>query len=113
MIIYWNKKEFEAFPKDIQDAIREAAIQGGRFEKALCRAGIDGNTSLDILKNEFNYSIKIPDPVKYLEGKGMTVTNLTDEQRTAFIEATKPVRDKWIPKIGKEIYEQATADMAK
>ena len=113
LIIYWNKKEFEAFPKDIQDAIREAAILGGKFEKALCRAGIDGNKSLNILKNEFNYSIKIPDPVKYLESKGMTVTNLTDEQRKAFIQATKPVRDKWIPKIGKGIYEQAKADMAK
>ena len=112
-IIYWNKKQWDAFPKDIQKAIQEAAEEAARFEKALCRAGLDGDKSLNILKNEFNHIMKVPDPVKYLEGKGMTVTFLSDQERQAFIDATKPLYDKWIPKIGKDLYEKAKADMSK
>lgn len=111
VIIYWNKKQFSAFPKDIQKAIREAAVESARFEKALCRAGLDGDKSLNILKNEFNYTMKIPEPVKFMESKGMTVTFLSDDERKAFIEATKSLYDKWVPKIGKDLYEKAKADM--
>ena len=113
LIIYWNKKEWNAFPKDIQKAIREAAAESARFEKALCRAGLDGDVSLNILKNEFNYTMKVPDPVKFMESKGMTVTFLTDENRNAFIEATKSLYEKWVPEIGKDLYEKAKADMGK
>ena len=113
LIIYWNKKEWDAFPKDIQKAIRDAAAESARFEKALCRAGLDGDVSLNILKNEFNYTMKVPDPVKFMESKGMTVTFLTDENRNAFIEATKSLYDKWVPEIGKGLYEKALTDMGK
>lgn len=113
LIVYWNKKQFSAFPKDIQKAIREAAVESARFEKALCRAGLDGDKSLNILKNEFNYTMKVPEPVKFMESKGMTVTFLSDEDRAAFIDATKSLYDKWIPKVGKELYEKAKKDMGK
>jgi len=113
LIIYWNKKEWNAFPKDIQKAIREAAQESGRFEIALCRAGLDGVKSLNILKNEFNHTMKVPEPVKFLESKGMTVSFLTDKERDAFVKATRPVVEKWIPKIGKDLYEKAKADMVK
>ncbi|MBW2036459.1 MAG: DctP family TRAP transporter solute-binding subunit [Deltaproteobacteria bacterium] len=113
VIIYWNKKQWNAFPKEIQKAIREAAQESARFEKALCRAGLDGDKSLNILKKEFNYTMKVPDPVKFLESKGMTVTFLSDKERNAFVEATKPLYKKWIPKIGKDLYEKAKADMSK
>ena len=36
---------------------------------------------------------------------------LSDDERKAFIAATKPVYDKWIPKIGKALHEKAKADM--
>ncbi len=113
VIVYWNKKQFNAFPKDIQKAIREAAVESARFEKALCRSGLDGDKSLNILKNEFNYTMKIPNPVKFMESKGMTVTFLSDKERAAFIEATKSLYEKWIPKIGKDLYEKAKADMGR
>jgi len=113
LIVYWNKKEWDAFPKDIQKALREAAIESGRFETALCRAGLDGQKSLNILKNEFNHTMEFPEPVKTMEGKGMTVTFLSDDDLKGFIKATKPVYDKWIPKIGTELYEKAKADMGK
>jgi len=113
LIIYWNKKEWDAFPNDIQKAIKEAAEESGRFEIALCRAGLDGDKSLNILKNEFNHKMEVPEPVKWLESKGTTVTFLSDEERNAFINATKPLYDKWVPKIGKDLYEKAKADMGK
>ncbi len=113
LIIYWNKKEWDAFPKDIQKAIKEAAEESGRFEIALCRAGLDGTKSIDILKNDFNYTMKVPEPVKFLESKGMTVTFLSDDERKAFIDATKSLYPKWIPKIGEDVYEKAKADMGR
>ena len=113
VIVYWNKKQFNKFPKKIQKAIREAAVESARYEKALCRAGLDGDKSINILKKEFNYTMKVPSPVKFMEGKGMTVTFLSDKDRKAFIDATKSLYDKWIPKVGKALYEKAKADMGK
>ncbi len=113
VVFYWNKKQWYSFPKEIRKAIKEAAEEAGRFEKALCRAGLDGDKSLNILKKEFNYTMKVPQPIKYMESQGMTVTFLTDEERKAFIEATKSLYDKWVPKIGEGLYKKALADMGK
>lgn len=111
LIIYWNKEEWDAFPDDIKKAIKESAELSGRFEKALCRAGLDGDTSLNILKNEFQYDMEVPEPVKFLESKGMTVSFLSEAELKVFQEATKPIYDKWIPKIGEDLYQKALADM--
>ena len=112
VIIYWNKKQWNQFPPDIQKAIKDSAEEAGIFEKALCRAGLDGDKSLNLLKDKFNHTMEVPEPVKFMESKGMTVTFLTDDQRHAFIEATKPLYEKWVPKIGQALYKQAMADMA-
>lgn len=113
VIFYWNKKQWNAFPADIQKIIKESAEEAAIYEKALCRAGLDGQKSLDILKNKFNHNMEVPEPVKWLESNGMTVTFLSDEERNAFIEATKPLYDKWIPKIGQDVYQKALSDMGK
>ena len=67
VVIYWNKKEWDAFPDDIKKIIKESAEISARFEKALCRAGLDGDTSLNILKNEFNFEMEVPEPLTFLE----------------------------------------------
>lgn len=113
LIIYWNKQEWNAFPPDIQKAIMEAAQEAARYEKALSRAGLDGDKSLNILKNEFHYTMEVPDPAKFFQEKGMTVSNVSEEQLKAFKDAVKPVCDKWIPQIGKDVYEKAVADMGR
>ncbi|PJB35426.1 MAG: C4-dicarboxylate ABC transporter, partial [Deltaproteobacteria bacterium CG_4_9_14_3_um_filter_51_14] len=38
---------------------------------------------------------------------------LTDEERNAFIAATKPVFDKWVKELGADLYGKATADLKK
>ena len=113
LIFYWNQRQWKKFPREIQDAIMEAAQEAGRFETALCRAGLDGDTSIHILENEFNHEMAVPDPVKFMEDKGMTVNFLTDEDRRAFMDATRSVYDKWVGKIGRDVYEKAKADMGK
>ena len=113
LIIYWNKEEWEAFPDNIKKGIKEAAELAARFEKAICRAGLDGETSLNILKNEFQYTMEVPDPVKFLESKGMTVSFLAEADLKAFQAATKSIYDTWIPKIGAELYQKALKDMGK
>ncbi|MEZ7196415.1 DctP family TRAP transporter solute-binding subunit [Pseudodesulfovibrio karagichevae] len=112
LIIYWNQQEWNAFPKDIQSAILEAAKEAGRFETALSRAGLDGDKSINILKDEFNYTMEVPDPIAFMKSKGMEIHMLTDEEREAFAQATRPVYDKWIQEIGPEVYEKAKADIA-
>lgn len=113
LIVYWGKREWDKFPADIQKAITEAAKESARFEKALCRAGLEDGESLRILKEEFDYEMAVPDPIAYMEEKGMKVTRLSEEDRKAFEEATRPVYEEWVPKIGKALYETAKADMAK
>jgi tripartite ATP-independent transporter DctP family solute receptor len=112
VIIYWNKKEWDAFPKTIQKEITEAARESAAYEKALCRAGLDGNRSIDILKNRFHTTMAVPDPIKHFKSNGMTVTFLTTDQLNAFKKATRPIYDKWVPKIGRRIYNDAKHDMA-
>ncbi len=112
LIFYWNQKQWKKFPADIQAAILEAAQEAGRFETALCRAGLDGDVSINILKNEFNYDMAVPNPVKFMEEKGMTVNFLTEEDLAAFKAATQSVTEKWVKKIGPKVYEKARADMA-
>lgn len=111
LVIYWGKREWQKFPPDIQKAIREAAVESARFQKALCRAGLDGEISIGILKNEFDYALEIPDPVAFLKEKGVAVGFLSEDQRAVFKSATKPVYDAWISTIGEDIYQKAVADM--
>ncbi len=111
LIFYWNKREWDAFPKNIQNAIRSAALEAGRYEKALSRAGLDGDTSIKILKTEFHEKSKIPDPIAFMKKKKMTVTVLTDAQRTAFQKAVRPVYEKWVPIIGEKLVNTAETDM--
>jgi TRAP-type C4-dicarboxylate transport system substrate-binding protein len=112
LIIYWNQKQWNEFPADIQKAIREAAEASGRFEIALSRAGLDDGESLRILQDEFQYTMEVPNPIEFMESKGMTVTRLSDAQVKAFVEATAPVLARWTEEIGPELVKQARTDMA-
>jgi TRAP-type transport system periplasmic protein len=113
LVIYWNKKQWDAFPPDVQNGVLKAAKEAGRFEISLCRAGLDGRKSLNILKTEFGYQMKVPEPVKFLKSKGMTVNFLTEDQVAAFKKATHSIYDKWVKVIGEDLYKKAKADMAK
>lgn len=67
LIIYWNQKQWNEFPADIQKAIREAAEASGRFEIALSRAGLDEGQSLRLLQEEYQYTMEVPNPIEFME----------------------------------------------
>jgi TRAP-type C4-dicarboxylate transport system substrate-binding protein len=113
LVIYWNKKQWDGFPPDVQEGVMKAAKEAGRFEISLCRSGLDGKKSLNILKTEFGHQMEVPEPVKFLTDKGMTVNFLTEAQVAAFKNATHTIYDKWVTEIGEDLYKKAEADMAK
>lgn len=111
LILYWNKKQWDAFPEDIRRGILEAAGEAGRFETALSRAGLDTGESLRILREEFAFEMEVPAPLAFLRDQGMEVTVPTSEQFHAFREDVQPVYDKWVPRIGRDVVNSALADM--
>jgi TRAP-type C4-dicarboxylate transport system substrate-binding protein len=113
LILYWNKAQFDDFSLEIQKAIKEAAVEAGKFQKALCRAGLDDGNALKILKNDFHYDIEIADPIGYLRSKGMEITEIDSIDRQRFQEVLKPVMESWTKKIGEKFVETARRDMAK
>ncbi|MCX7590050.1 MAG: TRAP transporter substrate-binding protein DctP [Kiritimatiellae bacterium] len=99
LIFFWSLNQWRGFPTEIQTAIVSAAREAARFQKALARAGLDGGTSLKILRKEFGYTNPVKDPLAHLRDKGMVVTVLSAEERRVFFEACRPVYDKWRAKI--------------
>jgi len=71
-----------------------------RWEKAFVRRGLDGDISINILKDKFGETPEISDQIAYVKSKGMEVVDLTEAELNAFKEATKPVLDKWITEVG-------------
>ena len=111
-MIYWNLRQWQAFPVDIQRAIKNAAEESGRFEIALCRAGLDDGTSVKTLAEDFKYEMAVPDPRRHMVSKGMKVSVLSDEQIKAFARVTENVRQKWTERIGSDLVSRARSDMA-
>lgn len=109
LVFVFNERVWKSFPADIQKAIQEAAIEAGDYEKALARAYLDGTKSIDILRNKYNVVLK--DPFAEAKSKGMVITDLTPAQMQAFKDKLAPIYDKWVPTIGKAIYEAAVQDM--
>jgi len=50
--------------------------------------------------------------LKTIEGLGVKVVKLSDQERNAFRKATKPVYDKWARQIGPELVKKAEASVA-
>jgi len=106
-----NMKTWNKFPDDIKKAIQAAADEASGYQKAMARAYLDGDKSLNELKTKYKVATLPPEPFKLALEKGMVITNLTPAEMQAFKDATKSIYDKWIPNIGKEIYDLAVADM--
>ncbi len=106
-----NKRVWDSFPDVIKLAVKEAARDAAEWEKAYVRRGLDGERSINILKEKFGEVPEIIDQVTYMESQGAEVVHLTPEQLNDFITATKDVTDKWVEIIGKDLVEAAKSDM--
>lgn len=111
LIFCVNKGVWDSFPDVIKVAVKEAAREAAEWEKAYVRRGLDGDKSINILKEEFGDEQEIVDQVAYVEEQGAEVIDLTPEQLDAFIEATQSVTDKWVDIIGQELVDAALEDM--
>lgn len=106
-----NPKVWKSFSPEDQKILKEAAREAETYSKALSRLGMDDGTSLAYLKS-IGMVPEITDPYAYMEQQGMTVTKFNHDQIVRFHEATKGIRDAWIPKIGTDLVKAAEADMA-
>jgi tripartite ATP-independent transporter DctP family solute receptor len=93
-IVLINKKLFDSFPAEDQEIILAAAKESAVYQRALNRK----------MNSEF---------VDNLKKAGVTVTELTPEQKKAFQDAVASVYANWEPKIGKELMDEFKAAVEK
>jgi len=97
LIFVVNRDVWNSWTKEDQEIVRQAAIDAGQQEIAISRKGVtpEDRSVLD-----------------QIAGLGVTITELTPQEHQAFVDATKPVFDKWKDRIGAELVEQAQRDIA-
>jgi TRAP-type C4-dicarboxylate transport system substrate-binding protein len=94
LIFVVSKPVWESWTPEDQNAVREAAEQAAKEEVALARKGLmAGDDAL----------------LKEIQAQGVTVVQLTPEEKKAFQAATKPVYDKWAKQIGSDLVQKAEA----
>ncbi len=98
LIFVVNKQVWNSWTPADREAVRQAALQAGRENVDKARKGIAGNDNAVL---------------KQIEAAGVTVTQLMPAQRDAFVQATRPVYDKWAKTIGADLVKKAEAAIAK
>lgn len=97
LIFVVNKEIWASWSEADRAIVKQAAVDAGQQGKALARKGL----------------VEADKPlVKQLAGLGVTVTELTPAQRKAFVDATRPVYDKWKTQVGAELVSQAEKSVA-
>ncbi len=97
LIFVVNKEVWASWTPEDREIVRQAAIDAGQEEIAIARKGL----------------VEEGKPlVKELEALGVTVTDLSAEQRKVFADATKSVYTKWKPQIGTNLVEMAEKAIA-
>ena len=98
LIFVVNKDVWASWSPADREAVRQAALQAGRENIAAARRGIAGSDNAVL---------------KQIEAAGVGVTTLTPESRAAFVQATRPVYEKWAKTIGADLVKKAEAAIAK
>ncbi len=98
LIFVVNKQVWNSWTPADREAVKQAALQAGRENVDKARKGIAG-TDNTVLKQ--------------IEAAGVSVTRLSPEQRAVFVQATRPVYDKWSKSIGAELVKKAEAAIAR
>lgn len=97
LIFAVNQEVWDSFTEEDQAIVRQAAVDAGAHGVEVARAGLtDGDQSL----------------VDTVEGYGVNVVRLTDEERQAFVDATRPVYDAWRDRIGADLVDMAEESVA-
>lgn len=97
LIFVVNKQVWDSFSAEDQEIVRQAAVEAGAYGVEIARKGL----------TEDDESL-----IDEIAGKGVTITRLTDEERAAFAEATRPIYEAWRPKIGEDLVKLAEDSIA-
>lgn len=97
LIFAVNQEVWDSFTPEDQEILRQAAVDAGAHGIEVARKGLtDDDQSL----------------VEEIKGYGVDVVTLTDEERQAFVDATRPVYDAWKEKIGADLVNMAEESIA-
>ncbi|ERS84784.1 DctP family TRAP transporter solute-binding subunit [Halomonas sp. PBN3] len=88
LIFAVNRQVWESLDEGDREILREAAVEAGQWEIAMTRE-------------------QESERLAAIQERGVTVTELTDAQYQAFVDATQSVRDEWVPQVGEAIVEAA------
>ena len=97
LIFVVNEQVWDSFTPEDQEIVRQAAIDAGAYGVEVARDGL----------TEDDESL-----IEEIEAKGVTITRLTDDERQAFVDATRPVYDAWRDRIGDELVTLAEESIA-
>ena len=98
LVFVVNRNVWASWTPADREAVRQAALQAARENVENARKGIAGTDN---------------SALKQIEASGVTVTTLTPEQRAAFVQATRPVYEKWSKTIGADLVKKAETAIAK
>ncbi|GAB2589934.1 DctP family TRAP transporter solute-binding subunit [Nitrincola alkalisediminis] len=85
-----NQRVWNSLSTEDQTLLKEAAIEAGAWEIAKSRA-------------------ELVETLERIKERGVEVTELTPEQHAAFVDATQSVYEKWVPRIGQDLFNKAKA----
>ena len=97
LIFVVNKDVWASWSKEDQQAVRDAAVEAGKYNIQLARDGMTGD---------------VPPVHKTIEGFGVKIVKLSDAERAAFKKVTQPTYDKWAKQIGPDLVKKAEAAVA-
>lgn len=98
LIFVVNKDIWNSWTPADREIVRQAAIDAGKEQIAIARKGM----------------VEADKPLlKEIASHGVTVTQLGPQERQAFVQATRPVFDKWKGQIGADLVDAAEKAVAK
>ena len=97
LIFVANKDIWASWTPADQAIVKQAAIDAGKQEITIARKGL-AEADKPLLKD--------------IAANGVTVTQLSPQEREAFVKATRPVYDKWKNQIGASLVTSAEKSIA-
>ena len=97
LIFVANKDIWASWTPADQAIVKQAAIDAGKQEITIARKGL-AEADKPLLKD--------------IAANGVTVTQLSPQEREAFVKATRPVYDKWKNQIGASLVASAEKSIA-
>ncbi len=88
-----SNRVWSQFNPEDQALFKQAAIDAGQWEIEKSRGELEAT-------------------LEAIKARGVQVVELTPEQHAAFVEATRPVYEKWTDRIGEDLVEQAQEAVA-